>query len=35
MSVKEQIIKEIFKPARRNFTRRKVVIKGLNDLIQV
>ena len=35
MSGKDQIIREIFKPARRNFIRRKVVLKSRNDLLQV
>lgn len=31
--VKKEIADEIFAPARKNFPRRKVVLKGLNDLI--
>lgn len=31
---RSDIIDELFKPSRRNFKRRKVVLKGINDLIQ-
>lgn len=31
---KEQIVKELHGPARKNYKRRHVIIKGLNDLIQ-
>lgn len=31
---KEQVVRELHKPARRNFKRRKVIVKGLNDLLQ-
>lgn len=34
MSVKQQIINEIHRPARINFHRRRIVIKGLDDLLQ-
>lgn len=34
MNVKENIIEELHKPARKKFTRRRVILKGLNDLIQ-
>ena len=34
MSAKQQVVAEIFRPARRNFARRKVVLKSLNDLLQ-
>lgn len=33
-SVKQEIVHELHKPARRNFRRRRVIIKGLNDLWQ-
>lgn len=33
--VKKIIVNELHKPARRNFKRRKVLIKGLNDLLQI
>jgi hypothetical protein len=33
-SVKEEIVRELHKPARKNFKRRRVVLKGLNDLYQ-
>lgn len=33
-SVKEQVVAEIHKPARKNYRRRKVIVTGLNDLIQ-
>lgn len=32
--VKKQVVEEIHKPARINFMRRRVIIKGLNDLFQ-
>lgn len=34
MSVKRQVVNEIHKPARKNFARRRVILKGLNDLFQ-
>lgn len=34
MSKREAIAKELHKPARRNFTKRKVTLKGINDLYQ-
>lgn len=34
MNVKEQIANEIHKPARKRFSRRKVIVKGLDDLWQ-
>lgn len=34
MSVKEQVIDELHRPARVNFRRRRVILKGLNDLLQ-
>lgn len=33
-TVKQQVVDELHKPARKNFKRRRVVIKGLNDLFQ-
>lgn len=33
-SIKEDIVNELHKPARKNFKRRHVIVKGLNDLIQ-
>lgn len=33
--IKEQIVNELHKPARKNYVRRKVVLKGLNDLYQI
>lgn len=33
-SIKEELVNELHKPARKKFKRRKVVIKGLNDLWQ-
>lgn len=32
--MKKQIVDEIHRPARKNFRRRRVIIKGLNDLLQ-
>jgi Integrase core domain len=32
--MKKQVVDEIHKPARKTFNRRRVIIKGLNDLIQ-
>ncbi|KAJ8947356.1 hypothetical protein NQ318_002882 [Aromia moschata] len=32
--VKWQLVNELHKPVRKNFRRRRVTIKGLNDLIQ-
>lgn len=32
---RRELIEELYKPARRNFKRRKVVVKGINDLLQV
>lgn len=34
MDVKQQIVNEIHKPARRNFRKRKVITKGIDDLWQ-
>lgn len=34
MSFKEDVVQELHKPARRNFRRRRVIVKGLNDLYQ-
>lgn len=34
MSLKTQIIDELYKPARRHYPRRNVVLKGINDLYQ-
>lgn len=34
-NIKEAVINEIHKPARKNFRRRHVLIKGLNDLLQI
>lgn len=34
MSLKQQVVDELHKPARRHFERRPVIIKGLNDLFQ-
>lgn len=34
MNVKEYIIEELHKPARKHFRRRRVILKGLNDLFQ-
>lgn len=34
MGVKEDIVRELHKPARINFKRRHVIVKGLNDLYQ-
>lgn len=34
MNVKEDVVAELHKPARKNFTRRRVIIKGLHDLFQ-
>lgn len=33
-SVKEKVVSELHKPARKNFRRRRVLIRGLNDLLQ-
>lgn len=33
-TIKEQVVDELHKPARKNFKRRRVIIKGLNDLFQ-
>lgn len=32
--VKKQVVDEIHRPARKNFRRRRVIVKGLNDLLQ-
>lgn len=32
--IKEDVVQELHKPARKNFRRRHVIVKGLNDLIQ-
>lgn len=34
VSSKEIVVNELHKPARRNFQRRRVIVKGLNDLFQ-
>lgn len=34
MDVKKEVVDELHKPARKNFKRRRVIIKGLNDLFQ-
>jgi hypothetical protein len=34
MSLKKDIVDELHKPARKNFPRRHVVLKGINDLYQ-
>lgn len=34
MNIKQQIVEELHRPARKNFTRRRVILKGLNDLYQ-
>ena len=34
MDVKREVINELHKPARKNFRRRRVIVKGLNDLWQ-
>lgn len=34
MGVKSEIVEELHKPARKNFQRRRVILKGLNDLYQ-
>lgn len=34
MGIKEEVVEELHKPARKNFKRRRVIIKGLNDLFQ-
>lgn len=34
MNVKQKVVDELHKPARKNFKRRRVIIKGLNDLFQ-
>lgn len=34
MNVKEEVVEELHKPARKNFKRRRVIVKGLNDLFQ-
>lgn len=33
-TIKEQVVLEIHKPARKNYKRRKVIVTGLDDLIQ-
>lgn len=33
-TIKQQVVDELHKPARKNFKRRRVIIKGLNDLFQ-
>lgn len=33
-NVKEEVVNEIHKPVRKNFRRRRVIVKGLNDLFQ-
>ena len=34
-NIKEQIVEELHKPARKNFTRRKVIIKKIQETFQV
>lgn len=34
INIKEDIVNEIHKPARKHFKRRRVIVKGLNDLFQ-
>lgn len=34
MNAKEQVVNELHKPARKNFKRRRIIIKGLDDLWQ-
>lgn len=34
MNVKEDVVEELHRPARKNFKRRRVVLRGLNDLLQ-
>ncbi|XP_044737078.1 uncharacterized protein LOC123299015 [Chrysoperla carnea] len=34
ISKKQQVVNELHKPARKNFKRRRVIIKGLDDLWQ-
>lgn len=34
-NIKQVVVNELHKPARRNFTRRRVIIKGLQDLMQI
>jgi len=34
MNAKEQVVNELHKPARKNFKRRRITIKGLDDLWQ-
>lgn len=33
-NIKEEIVNELHKPARKHFKRRRVIVKGLNDLVQ-
>ena len=33
-TIKEQVVNELHKPARKKFMRRRVIVKGLNDLLQ-
>lgn len=33
-TIKEEVVNEIHRPARKKFRRRRVIVKGLNDLIQ-
>ncbi|KAJ8912375.1 hypothetical protein NQ315_014743 [Exocentrus adspersus] len=33
-NIKEDVVNEVHKPARRNFLRRRVQVRGLNNLIQ-
>lgn len=35
MGVKQDIVQEIFKPRRKKFARRRVEIRGLNDLMEI
>lgn len=34
VSIKEDVVNELHKPARKHFKRRRVIVKGLNDLFQ-
>jgi hypothetical protein len=35
MSIKEGIVNEIYSPARRNFKRRRIYLRGIDDVWQV
>lgn len=34
-NIKQVVVNELHKPVRRNFSRRRVIIKGLQDLMQI